>query len=130
MSPTHKQKGRLLNEFLVSLGLLFLAMIGDFAVIHSSVRIAERTSVSARALSLARSGVESVISNPGKYQKGVVSESFGAGKGATFDEIFSRRCSLIPIKSGELTLHKVVVTVEWADGTERVNLERYVRTDR
>lgn len=129
MSPTHKQRGRLLNEFLVSLGLLFLAMIGNFTVIHSSVQTTERTSVSARALYLARSGVESVIQNPGKYKKGLVSESFGAGKGETFDETFSRRCSLIPIKSGELTLHKAVVTVEWADGNERVNLERYVRTD-
>ena len=119
--------GRLLNEFLVSLGLLFLSMTASFAILNSATRSSEEAAVRERALSLARSGMEKIIGDYAMSGSNHLRQGFGAGVGSRFRTRYQRDIWKTALKGESTGLYRVVVQVEWGDNQQRVRLERYVR---
>jgi len=124
---TQNTKGRLLSEFLVALALLFLTLGANLAILHSATKSSHAAALSARALELARDGMEQLIADPKRVISGPQSLGVGVGKGAHVQAGFSRKAWLTPLGKGGLG--RATVTVEWDGGVHSVRLERYVRTD-
>lgn len=134
MTATFRAKrstaGRLLVEFLVSLGILFLTMGGNMAILHSSVESAEDSSHAQRAVELAQEGMEMVIRSPENYEGKGKSDTVGTGVGEEFHATtFTRQILLTSLESGETGLLRAQVRIEWDDGHSTYRLERYVRTN-
>lgn len=126
--PSRKhRRGHLLSEYLVALGLLFLALVPNLAILHSATRTGEKSALSTRAVALLRDGMENAVSQPKKYTGKVTTESFGSGSSGLFDEKFDRRISLMPDKKSGMLL--AIVVVKWGKDGQELALERYVRTD-
>jgi hypothetical protein len=125
----NSRRGRLLSEFLVGLALLFLVLGANLAILHRATKSSEEAALSARALELARDGMEEVIAKPGLAASKPLVSTFGAGKDEDFQEAFSRRISLKPFDSKNRQLMRATVTVEWDQGGRSIRLERYVRVD-
>lgn len=121
------ERGRLLSEFLVALGLLFLALVPNLAILHSAARSGEQAAFTARAVYLLREGMELAVNHPGRYLGRVVPETMGAGINKTFDDTFERRISVLNAPTSGLAVATVVV--KWGKGSRELVLERYVRTD-
>ena len=118
--------GRLLSEFLVALGLLFLALTANLAILHSASKSSGDAARVNRALELARDGLESLIAQPGSL---AAERRFGGDTKHDGQTSYLRKSRLIAL-SGELSgLARAIVEVEWNNGgrTQRVRLERYVR---
>lgn len=119
--------GRLLNEFLVGLGLLFFALVGNLAILNSATDSSAHAALSARALELARGGMEELINNPKAAAAGPLEHRFGSEGQGAFQSTFYRKSWLVPLTGEMQGLNRVTVVVEWEDGSRAVRLERYVR---
>ena len=117
----HQRAGRLLGEFLVGLGLLFLALTADVAILHSASVASTRAASENEALDLARNSMESLIAAPQSLRKEQTLEVNGIS--------FHRRVWLVPPQGDKRGLTQAVVELEWqrADKVQQVRLERYVR---
>ena len=120
-SLNRQKSGRLLGEFLVGLGLLFLALTADVAILHSASVASTRSATENEALELARNTMESVIAKPESVRKEQTFEVDGTS--------FHRRVWLVPLQGDKQGLVQAVVELEWerADKIQQVRLERYVR---
>ncbi|MCA9780111.1 MAG: hypothetical protein KC800_25465 [Candidatus Eremiobacteraeota bacterium] len=118
---SRRQAGRLLGEFLVGLGLLFLALTADVAILHSASVASTRAASENEALDLARNSMESLIAAPQSLRKEQTLEVNGTS--------FHRRVWLVPLQGDKNGLMQAVVELEWqrADKVQQVRLERYVR---
>lgn len=123
------EAARLLNEFLVSLAMLFLALGANFAILHSATKSSEQAALSDRGLELAQSGMEQLIADPKSAVGKRRETTFGAGKGQDFEASYVRKSWVTVMESGKTKLARATVVVEWNDGRDLVRLERYVRTD-
>ena len=122
--------GRLLSEFLVGLGLLFLTLGGNLAILHAATRAAEDAHHTRRAVELAEEAMEQVILNPQKYLKETRVNHFGSGVNDRFHSTtFERSILLTRLKGTEAGLARAQVWIEWEDGHKNFRLERYVRAD-
>ena len=126
-SPDKRASGHLLSELLVSLGLLFFTLTAGLAILDSATRSSKEAAVRERALSLARSGIEKVIASPESERERHIRSRFGAGRNPSFETIYERDIWIRPLEGELFGLYRVVVDVEWGDGSQRVRLERYVR---
>lgn len=122
-----QRRGHLLSEYLVALGLLFLALVPNLAILHSATSTGEKSALSTRAVALLRDGMELAVSQPKKFEGKVTTESFGSGSSGPFDERFDRRISLMPDKKSGMLL--AIVVVKWGKDGQELALERYVRAD-
>lgn len=115
--------GRLLSEFLVSLGLLFLLLVANIAILDSSVQSSFGASTENIALNLARNCMEETVAQPGSQPGRKTFEIEGTS--------FHRQVRLVPLDGERAGLTAVWVEVEWKLGSRsrRVRLERYVRRD-
>lgn len=114
--------GRLLNEFLISLGLLFLILMGNLTVLNSASRSSSQAGATRRALDLARDGLEEAVAAP---VPGLRQHSFGSLRDEAEGYTFSRRVKVTPLSGPQEGLALVTVTVDWGRG-RTVALERYV----
>jgi len=116
-----KPGGRLLGEFLVGLGLLFLALTANLAILHSASRASAHATTEEIALDLARNSMERVIADPDSVRNVQVFEVEGTS--------YHQEVRLTP--AGEptgLTVAVVELTWERGMGERQVRLERYVRS--
>lgn len=125
-SLSNLQRGHLLSEFLVALGLLFLALVPNLAILNSATKSGQNAALSARGVYLLREGMELAIKDPKKFQNRVTAESFGVGMNRAYEDNFVRRITVAPDKGTGLLLATVTVKLG-KDGVESV-LERYVGT--
>jgi hypothetical protein len=124
MAPCTKrreQTGRQLNEFLVSLGLLFLLLIPNIAILSSAVSSSFNAASEDVALDLARNAMERSIADPGS----VPTKRGYDVSGTTYSQVVR----LTPLDGERNGLTLVVVDVEWGHGerSHKIRLERYVR---
>lgn len=128
VSPPRRRvvAGRLLNELLVGIALLFLALTVNFAVLNTGSRAAIEARAADRAAEIARDGMESLVANPAIS---LGERRFGEGKNSNLSGTFVRRIRLVALES-EPRLVKGVVEVEWQLGetTRKLRVERYVRS--
>ena len=128
--PSRKRNGgRLLNEFLVGLAMLFLALGANLAVLHTATNSTEKSVLTDRALEIAQSGMEELIASPQEAVGERLTATFGAGKGGDFDATFSRSAWITVLKDRSPHLARATVMVEWNEGDHSIRLERYVRTN-
>ena len=126
---SRSQSGRLLSEFLVGLAILFLALSADMAVLNKATESTTEAVLSDKALEIARLGMEEAIEDPSLLASGPVHKTFGTGRNKRYEATFIRsvwKTSLSPHQAG---ISRVIVKVEWDDGTHDLRLERYVRAN-
>lgn len=124
--PTLAPRGRLLNEFLISLGLFFLVLTANLVILTSASRSAAQAEATREALDLAREAIEETLarSNPGAafFQQ----RSFHSRSGLVEGFSFVRQVKVTPSPDHPQALSLATVSVEWGQG-RRVRLERYVQ---
>jgi hypothetical protein len=115
------QAGRMLNEFLVSLGLLFILLVPDVAILSAAVTSSSRAASEDVALDMARNSMEASIAQLGSVTPKRSYEIDGTS--------FSQSVRLVPLQGERAGLTLVVVSVEWVTGDKNhhIRLERYVR---
>lgn len=123
--PTARRPGgRLLNEFLISLGLFFLILTAALVILGSASRSASNAAVTREAVALAREGMEDLIISAPADKAGRSRQSFS---GRENDVTFHRLMLSRPLTDELRGLISLQVEVKW-DGSDRVvRLERYVR---
>ena len=115
--------GRLLNEFLVSLGLFFLILTASLVILGSASRSAVNASVTSEALALAREGMEEAIAS-GEFDKpSRREESFGWREN---DVTYSRVVKVTPLTGDMKSFCLIRVDIESEDSDRKILLERYV----
>lgn len=117
-----KPSGRLLNEFLISLGLFFLILTANLTVLNSASRSSAQAGATRQALDLARDGLEEAIAAP---TPGLREVNFGSRGKETNGFTFNRRVKVVPLAGPQQGLALATVTVDWGQG-RTVSLERYV----
>jgi hypothetical protein len=118
-----ESSGRLLSEFLISLGLLFLILTANLVILNSASQSSSQAGATREALELAREGLEEVIASSPKpgYNERTFSSKSGSVEGFTF----TRKIKVTALSGEHKGLMQALVTVDW--GRNRtVRLERYV----
>lgn len=118
---SRNRAGRMLNEFLVSLGLLFILLIPDLALLDSAVTSSFRASSEDIALDIARDSMEVSIAELGSLPTKRNYEIAGM--------TYNQSVRLVPLRGERAGLTLVVIAVEWNQGDRihSIRLERYVR---
>ena len=117
--------GRLLNEFLVSLGLFFLILTANLTILNSASRSSSQAGATREALDLARQGLEEVIASPKAGERLLREQSFSSKSGAVEGFSFTRTVKVTPLTGSLSGLSEALVKVDWGQG-RTVRLERYV----
>lgn len=120
-----KPRGRLLNEFLVSLGLFFLILTANLSILNSAGKSSSLAGATREALDLARDGMEEVIASPQAGAPYYREQSFNSKSGSVEGFVFNRTVKVTPLTGEQQGLSQAWVTVEWGQG-RKVKLERYV----
>lgn len=120
-----KPRGRLLNEFLVSLGLFFLILTANLTVLNSASKSSSLAGATREALDLAREGLEEVIASPKAGAPYFREQTFSSKSGSVEGFTFNRTVKVTPLTGEMQGLSEAWVTVEWGQG-RKVKLERYV----
>jgi hypothetical protein len=118
-----KTSGRLLSEFLVSLGLLFLILTANLTILNSASQSSSQAGATREALELAQEGMEEVIASPPK--PGLSETSFGSKSRSVEGFTFTRKIKVTALTGEQQGLLEALVTVDWGRG-RTVRLERYV----
>ena len=122
-SDIRRPGGRLLNEFLVSLGLFFLMLTAGLVILGSASESSSQATATGEATSLARETMEVMIATASPNRPTLRQESFvGPESGVTFNRV-SR---LTPLSGDKARLAMLSVVVDWEGGKRKVRLERYV----
>ncbi len=119
--------GHLLSEFLVSMGILFLLMLANVAVLSSAADWANSSSQNRQALVVAREGMEQAIAAERAEDFPELQRAFtfpGSRPGTVL--VLSRTITVEPLGEHE-NFSLVQVNVSWSDDHPPVVLERYVR---
>lgn len=117
-----KCRGRLLGEFLVGLGLSFLVLTANMAILSSATGSSSRAQAENNALDIARNAVERLIAEPEAVRTTQAFEMDGV--------TLHRQVTLTPLTADLEGLSLASVQVDWqqAGKTRTVKLERYVPT--
>lgn len=118
-----RSRGRLLNEFLISLGLFFLILTANLTILNSASRSSSQAGATREALDLARDGLEQAIAAP---SSGLREQGFSSRSGEIEGFTFTRKVKVVPLSGAQEGLALATVTVDWGRG-RTVRLERYVR---
>lgn len=124
-SPGQISGGRLLNEFLISLGLFFLILTADLVILNSASRSSSTAGATREALDLAREGLEEVVALPTPGAPMRREKTFSARGGSVEGFQFNRTVKVTPLSGDKQGLSAALVTVTWG-GNRAVRLERYV----
>lgn len=120
-------RGRLLNEFLVSLALFFLILPADLMILSTASESAHGAAATRVAAEVAREGIEEAIAQAGsgKLRKARTKEYKRVVE--TDNEIvFTQTTVYEPLEGDKAGLARAMVTVSWSDGEEELKVERYV----
>ena len=122
----HHQSGRLLSEFLVSLGLFFLILTADLSIVDLATDSASQARTTQFGLGLAQNALEDLIAGSHTGRPTVRHSSFTkeVSKGRTVR--FNRTIRLAPLAQFSSRLSLATVIVDWDDGRRKIRLERYV----
>ena len=118
-------RGRLLNEFLVSLGLFFLILTANLSILNSAGKSSSLAGATREALDLAREGMEEAIASPKAGALYFSEQTFNSRSGSVEGFVFNRTVKVTPLVGEQQGLSEAWVTVEWGQG-RKVKLERYV----
>lgn len=118
-------KGRLLNEFLVSLALLFLIMPADLKILSSASKSAHLAGATVKAAEIAQQGIEEAIAQASVGKAQTRTKEFSDTLGTGGEVVFSRTTTFEPLSQGSKIL-RARVTVRWSESEREVHLERYV----
>lgn len=118
-------RGRLLNEFLVSLGLFFLILTANLTILSSASISSSQSAATLEALELARDGLEEIIASPKSGAPYFKEHSFSSKSSSVEGFVFRRTVKVTPLQGDLVGLSEVTSIVDW--GRRRtVKLERYV----
>lgn len=118
--------GRLINEYLVTLGLLFLVLTGELALLDSVIATSSRGQNRAVALELAREGMEMAIADVTLARKSPHRRDIERTDQRGGRLLFSRSITVERIK-GNPAYARATVSVDWEGTQQSVKLVRYVR---
>lgn len=115
--------GRLLGEFLVGLGLLFLVLLANLVILKSASQSSSQGAATYEALSLAKDGMEQLIALAATSKQYDKTETFSSRNGSVEGFVYTRKMVIVPAVDGKVG--KAVVLVRWGQKRE-IKLERYV----
>lgn len=118
-------RGRLLNEFLISLGLFFLILTANLTILNSASQSSSQAGATREALELAKDGMEEVIASRKSGAPYFKQQTFGSKSGSVEGFSYNRTVKVTPLVGEQLGLSVAWVTVDWGRG-RTVKLERYV----
>ncbi len=120
------QSGRLLSEFLVSLGLFFLILTADLSIVDLATDSASQARTTQFGLGLAQNALEDLIadSRAGKAMVRHSTHSQSVSKGKVVR--FNQTVRVAPMAQFSSHLSLATVVVDWDNGRRKIRLERYV----
>ncbi len=114
---------RLLNEFLVSLGLFFLILTAALVILGNASRSISNAAVTREALAIAREGMEELVATASPDKPMLRQENFAGRENSAS---FQRMLRVTPLSGDSKGLALLRVVVEWEDSDRKIRLERYV----
>ena len=116
----------MVSEYLVTLGLLFLVLTGELALLDSVIATSSRSHHRAIANELAREGMEMLIADQTLARKAPrrrdIEKSDQRG-----GKLFFSRSLTVETMDGGPAYKQATVKVDWEGASEPVKLVRYVR---